>query len=409
MNISHEVLIPFYSRYKDPLIVTSANGHYVETQYGDLLDLNSGYWTAILGHKRKETMEFLSRGYFAHLFGEIHPSAIELAENLCNRTGYAKVLFGTSGTEANDTAIRLSWQNSLAYGSDKKKGLLVIDSGFHGTSGVSLFASGFKYRKRWLPLGMSVRCLGLWSTNISINSETARGKLLSEDIEWDRLSAFIFEPILGVGGIRNLNDTVYSLIAEKCKEEQILIIADEVTTGLGRTGTFLASEKLNPKPDIICLGKALTNGEFPLSAVLVSQEVWDRIENSSINERERYLFGSTYGGHPTGCLIAQKVLEIMDSDKLLTKVREKGKWLRKQLQLLQDSCDQIREIRGIGLMWGIELRTRTQAEYVYNALLKQGIRIGVEGRTLTILPPFTTSYEELNEAIKKLERTIRNV
>lgn len=400
------LLIPCYSVYEDPLVITGAQGHYVQTQYGDLLDLNSGYWTAILGHKRTEVAEAMSSGYFAHLYGDLHPHAIGLAKDLCRRTGYSRILFTTSGTEATDTAIRIAWQCSLATGHPTKREILTVNRAFHGTCGLSLFTSGFEHRRRWLPLGIQVKTLGLWVTEDKLNSDEVGRNIESSSIHWKKLGSFIFEPVLGVGGIRPLNQNTYRLIATECKQAGALVIADEVTTGMGRTGSFLASETFSPKPDIVCLGKALTNGEFPLAAVLVSEKVWQSIDASSPNYWEKFLFGYTYGGHPAGCLAAMKVLEILDNESLLDKVQEKGMWLEKKLRDMADSSENSLHVRGRGLMWGIELPSRSSAEKVYKLLIKDGVRIGREGRTLIVMPSFTITLTELADALKKLERVI---
>jgi len=234
-------------------------------------------------------------------------------------------------------------------------------------------------------------------------------KLQEQAIAWKSLSGFLFEPILGVGGVRTLHPSAYEIIAAKCRQADSLVIADETATGFGRTGVFLASERLEPKPDILCLGKAITNGEFPLSATLLSGRVWNMLENSSDDEREKYLYGSTYAGHPSGCLAALKVIELID-EPLLAGVNKKGQWLEEKLKVLREKHPAlVKEVRGCGLMWAIELPTRALSCKACFALLKRGVRVAAQGESLVIMPPFIISYDELEFAVNTISEVLSSL
>lgn len=396
-------LIPSYDPYTDDsLVITGAEGDYVFTPNGKLLDLNGGaYWTTILGNGDKGVRAAMNHGFSADLFGWLHPPAMELAECLCGRTGYARVSFGTSGSDAVDTAIRMVYQYQRAcghglHGSLKKTDILVLKNGFHGTTLATLATSGFIPRQNLFRMASSTHALHRWVVDPSITStEQAREELARELLTsdyWSSIGAFLFEPVQGVAGIRPVNPHCYRAIAEKCREHGALIIADEVTTGIGRTGRFLASEALDSKPDIVTLGKALTNGEFPLSATLITDDVWRKLDAASDDPLEKYLFGSCYAGHPTGCLAAIEVLRRLD-DGLLVEIRAKGERIGALLNAWKQKHAIVRDIRGVGLMWGIELPSFETCDRVSRALVTRGIRCGVEGRVLTIFPNCTMDVD----------------
>ncbi len=412
MDFQH--LIPSYDPYtEDSLVIFGIEGAFLHTNYGRILDLNGGaYWTAILGNGDRGVREAMTRGFSADLFGIMHPPAIELAEMLCARTSYARVSFSTSGSDAADTAIRMVYQYQRACGhaTREKTNFITLKYGFHGTTLGTLTTSGFKRRGEIFPTASETYVFGSWVVNPSINSvEQAREALANEEVEknnlWPRIGAFLFEPVQGVAGIRPVNSYCYRVIAEKCRQHGVLIVADEISTGVGRTGRFLATETFDPRPDIITLGKALSNGEFALSATLVSAEVWRKLDAVSDNPLEKYLFGSCYAGHPTGCLAAIEVLKRLD-DAMLEQIRAKGGRIGSLLCKFKNKRQVVRDVRGIGLMWGIEFPSFEVCGYVGEELVKCGIRCGVEGRVLTIFP---NCYTDVDWAIGQLTSALGEI
>lgn len=401
MNSTH--LIPSYDPYMDDsLVITGAEGDFVFTPNGRLLDLNGGaYWTAILGHKDRGVRAAMARGFSADLFGCLHPPAVELAEMLCARTGYARVSFSASGSDAVDTALRIAWQYQRACGhaTGEKADIITLKHGFHGTTLATLTTSGFVQRREIFPTASETHVFGPWTVDPSIASlDQACAVLANETVErnslWSSIGAFLFEPVQGVAGIRPVNPHCYRVIAERCRQHGALIIADEVTTGVGRTGRFLASEAFDPRPDIITLGKALTNGEFPLSATLVTDDVWQRLDAASDNPIEKYLFGSCYAGHPTGCLAAIEVITRLD-DATLTRIRVQGERIGSLLGEWKKKHRIVRGVRGAGLMWGIEFPSFETCDRVSKELITHGIRCGVEGRVLPIFPNCTMDVDRI--------------
>lgn len=394
-------LIPSYDPYtEDSLVIIGTEGDFVFTPRGRLLDLNGGaYWTTILGNSDHGVRVAMSRGFTADLFGTLHPPAIALAELLCARTGYTRVSFSTSGSDAVDTAIRMvhQYQRACGHAMREKAGIITLKYGFHGTTLATLTTSGFARRRDIFPTTSEVYVLGPWVVDSSIASlDQAHAALANEAVErehrWPSVGAFLFEPVQGVAGIRPVNPYCYRAIAERCREHGALIIADEVTTGVGRTGRLLASEMLDPRPDIVTLGKALTNGEFPLSATLITSDVWRQLDAASTNPLEKYLFGSCYAGHPTGCLAAIEVLRRLD-DAMLMRIRTQGERIGSLLGEWKQKHCVVRDVRGVGLMWGIEFPNFETCDRVSKALITRGIRCGVEGRVLAIFPNCTMDVD----------------
>ncbi len=396
-----DYLVPSYDAYgAHALTVFGTDGDYVQTSAGRLLDLNGGlYWTAILGTGDAEVRRRMAEGYSADLFGVLHPPAMELARALCVRTGYARVSYSTSGSDAVDSAIRMAYQFQRAAGfaPGEKSDFVTLRNGFHGTTLATLTTAGFRRRREILPCASHTHALGRWVVDDSIASvDAAWAALATEPIEqagsWPLVAGFVFEPVQGVAGVRAVNPYCYEVLAQRCREHGVVMIADEISTGIGRTGRFVATEAFVPRPDILVIGKGVTNGEFPLAVTLVSDAVWTALDAVSADPFEKYLYGSTYAGHPTGCLAALEVIRRMD-DTLLAEIREKGDRIRGILMAFRDAHEGVCLVRGTGLMWALEFASVDEAHRIASALVVRGIRCGVEGRVITAFPSVRTDVD----------------
>lgn len=302
------------------------------------LDLVSGYGTLLFGHNHPELVDeairFLSSGTCNHVQGSVSPLATRLAAELSRRAeGDYCITFGSSGAEAVECAMKHA---ILETGG---RTFLALDGAFHGkTLGALRLTSNRTLRGPFAANDVRV-------TRIRPNDIQ---QLEAAIASCRRPAAFFFEPIQGEGGIRPLQREFLARVAELCKERRIPLIADECQTGLGRTGTFLASHALGVRPDYIILSKALGGGLAKLSALLI--------------DRRRYraefdlLHSSTFANDGFSCAIALKVLAMLD-DVLLKGCREKGEWLKQQLQALKTSYPAaIADVRGMGLMLGVEFK-----------------------------------------------------
>lgn len=405
-----DFLLPSYDPYHAGMpVFTGACDDKLYTEQGAVLDFLCGaYCSAMLGHGDREVRAAMAHGFSADLIGSLHRPAVDLAEELCRRTGYARVGFGTSGSEAADAAIRMVYQCWRAQGraADGRCTILTLFNGFHGTTLATLTTSGFRRRVEIMPGAGVTHVLGRWITDVSIASlAEARRALDAEAVDWSRLGGFLFEPVQGVAGIRPVNLHCYRAVAERCRELGALVVADEITTGIGRTGRFLTTEAFMPKPDIVLLGKALTNGEFPLSAVLLSDTVWRVLDAASDDPYEKYLFGSTYAGHPTGCLAALAVLRKIDG-ACLARIRQAGEIIDGILGTLKQGMPAVRAVRGLGLMWGLEFRDPVTCTRIVSDLLQRGFRCSAEGKVLVIFPNLQMDIES---AVTRLACAIKAV
>lgn len=398
-------LFPTYFPYDaDSLLQLGAQGNYINTQHGRLLDMNSGCWHVPLGHARQEVRQAMQSTFTADPYFGYHEYILRLAEVLCRRTGYDRVLFAVSGSDAVDSALRIAWQCTLSCNA-QQHAVVALRHGYHGGNAVTHAASGFEERRIFIPVGFQTHLVDAWATDN--NCTDAEHHLKTHSIPWPQVSAFVFEPIQAEAGVKRLHPEAYRAITREVQAAGGLVIADEIATGIGRTGMLLASENLTPRPDMICIGKGLTNGEFPLSAVLMTDDVWQRIQASTTRRDIKYLYGYTHAAHPTGCLAALAVLDIVN-DQLLAEVRSKGETLGEALRVLaQRHPRRVRAVRGSGLFWCLELVARRgSSDQVRATLLSRGIRVGIEGYMVMFVPPFTITLEEIATVSKALDEAL---
>lgn len=407
-----EYIIPPICHQPNILTVTDASGYFVQTkEQGSLLDLGSGYWYASLGHKLESVRHALQQGFNADLFTCRHQPAEDLAKILCGELGYACVIPLTSGSEAVDTAMRIAAQCTAKATYQIKGGLLSLHRSYHGSSTVGLQVNGCTGENAWIRQHPATRAIRSWVFNPTLTEAQALQHLANEPINWQEISAFIFEPVQGVGGIRVLNPLALKVITERCQREGVVVIADEVTTGMGRTG-YLANTQTLPedlRPDILVLGKALTNGEFPLSAVLLSRKVVQLLERSSEDPRTQVAWGTTMGGQPAGCLAALAVCQTMLADGFLEGVRNRAERFDQLLRSQLNQIGQISELRNCGMMFGLVLKNAQTCKMVVGQLYEAGYRTIDEGRVLS-LAPFLTLPDELFEgAVETLKRVMQRI
>ena len=302
----------------------------------------------------------------------------ELAETLCKRTGYGKVFFGNSGAEANEAAIKLARKYSFdKYGAGRDKIVTLVNS-FHGRTVTTLAATGQEvFHNFFFPF------TGGFAYAPAGDIEALKAAC-GEDA-----CAVMLEFVQGEGGVVPLNKGYVEAVAAFCKERDILLIADEVQTGIGRTGTLLASEQYGVKPDVTTLAKGLGGG-LPVGACLCTKELEGVMGPSS--------HGSTFGGNPVCCAGANVVLRKMDED-FLKSVREKGEWVRKTI------AEAGYTVTGLGLMTGILPKTGTSAEVRAKAE-KEGLLVLTAKERVRLLPPLTIGWEELKMGVKILLKAL---
>lgn len=298
---------------------------------------------------------------------------VQLADTLCTRTGYAKVFFGNSGAEANEGAIKVARKYSFdKYGSGRDKIVTLVNS-FHGRTVTTLAATGQDvFHNFFFPF-----------TEGFVYAEANSLEALEKACD-DTVCAVMVEFVQGEGGVLPLDKEYVQAVAKFCAEHDLLLIADEVQTGMGRTGTLLASEQFGVHPDITTLAKGLGGG-LPIGAVLVDEKLESVMGASS--------HGSTFGGNPVVCAGANVVLSKLDN-ALLADVCRKGEKIRKALM----TCKEVESVSGLGMMIGIQLKTKTAAA-VREACMQVGLLVLTAKTKIRLLPPLNISEEELDKGL----------
>jgi acetylornithine/N-succinyldiaminopimelate aminotransferase len=382
-------LLPTYKR--QPILFTHGRGCYVFDSRGKkYLDFLGGIAVNALGHAHPRIVKTIRResARAIHLSNLFHNQFQgPLARKLAQWSGMDRVFFANSGTEAVDGALKLARlcartdSDTLGLPARKHR-ILAMTNSFHGrTYGAVSATSTEKYRLPFAPLVPGIDFVHFNDT---------------DDLEAkfdDTVCAILLETIQGEGGIYPVTEAFWNAARSLTSKNGALLIADEIQCGLGRTGRYFAYQKFTSKPDIVLVAKPLAAG-IPLGAILTSQSVADKISPG--------LHGTTFGGGPLACATALEFLNVVDDQNLLKNVRARGEELRDGLAALAGKFPFIREIRGEGLMIGVELST-DGAPFVQQAL-ERGLLINcTHDFTLRLLPPFIVTRAQVRQFLRQFE------
>ncbi len=387
---ANQFLIPTYKR--QPIIFTHGRGAYVFDSRGKkYLDFLGGIAVNALGHAHPRIVKTIRResARAIHLSNLFHNSFQgPLARKLAQWSGMDRVFFSNSGAEAIEGALKLARLHARSSSDPagtpaRKHRILALDNSFHGrTFGAVSVTATEKYRLPFAPLVPGVEFVRF---NDVADLESKFD---------DTVCGILFETIQGEGGIYPVSEEFWNRARALATKNGALLIADEIQCGLGRTGRYFAYQKFSSKPDIVVIAKPLAAG-IPLGAVLTSEEVAQRISPG--------LHGTTFGGGPLACATALEFLHIVEDEKLLANICERGAELREGLTALAAKFPFIREIRGEGLMIGIELSIEG-APFVAEAL-QRGLLINcTHDFTLRLLPPFLVTRAQVRQFLRLLEK-----
>jgi adenosylmethionine-8-amino-7-oxononanoate aminotransferase len=370
------------------------------------LDAAGGLWNVALGLDNRHVLDRIAAqgaklGY-ATLFDQSHALSEKLAERLVGLSGGAMdyAYLSTTGSSAVDVALRLCRLHFRARGLPGKKRILSFDRGYHGCSSMGLSASGIVHEE----MGDWEECLPGFQTLPSPADEAASLAAIRAlfERERDSLCCLVMEPVLGSGGIIVPSHDYCRALSQLCHEADVLLVADEVATGGGRCGQVFASFMLGLEPDVIALAKGLTAGYFPLGATLFGASVVEPIRAANV----QLLYGSTQDGNPAGCAAALATLELVESQGLCARATELGARIRDGLAPLTDGV--VREIRGLGLMIGIDLVhggsdrrafTEQEAAEVRRLCRDQGLLVYHFHSGVSLFPALTMTDDEADELI----------
>lgn len=374
-----------YGRY-DVVMQNGCGRTAVDENGREYIDFGSGIGTNSLGYCNEEwadavceqvrSVQHTSNYYYTKV-------QADFADVLCEKTGYSKVFFGNSGAEANECAIKLARKYSFdKYGKDAKRyNIITLVNSFHGRTLCTLSATGQDvFHNYFFPFVEGF-------INVEANNiDDLRAKTD------DSVCAVMFEFVQGEGGVIPLDKAFVDEIFKLCAEKDILTIADEVQTGVGRTGKLLASQHYNVKPNITTLAKGLAGG-IPIGACLADEKCADVLVKGT--------HGSTFGGNPIACAGGLVVLSKAGDERFLAEVREKGDYLRAKLLEIPE----VEGIDGLGMMIGIRLKTKNAAD-VCKAAVENGLLLLTAKTKLRLLPPLNITKEEIDKGIEILKKLL---
>lgn len=351
----------------------------------EYIDVSSGIGVNSLGYCDSGWVEAVTRqaGEIQHMSNYFYcAQASELAEKLCTKTGLAKVCFGNSGAEANECAIKIARKYSFdKYGADRNQ-IITLTNSFHGRTITTLSATGQEvFHNYFFPFTDGF-------TYVEPNSI----ELLKNAIS-DKVCAVMLELIQGEGGVNILDKEYVQQLVSLCNEKDILVIIDEVQTGVGRTGKLFACQNYGIMPDLMTVAKGLGGG-LPIGACICGEKLREVMSPSS--------HGTTFGANPVVCAGANYVIDTVANEDFLSKVEEKGAYLQAKLEKLP--C--VKNVRRMGLMIGIEVENCDAHETAVKCV-KNGLLIITAKSLLRMLPPLTITYEEIDKAIEILEKTLK--
>ncbi len=381
---SDSALLKIYKRFQ--VEFTYGNGAYLYDKNGDeYLDFLSGIAVTGFGHSHpviKQAVEeqLNSLWHVSNLFEST--SQQTLADKLAEVSGLEKVFFSNSGTEANEAAIKFARK----FGEERTT-IITAVGGFHGRTMGSLSASA------QVKLWNGFRPLTPGFKYIAFNDIDALRHSITEDI-----CAIMLEPIQGEGGILVPSPNFLKEVEAICKENNLILILDEVQTGMGRTGKFFAHQWFDVQPDIITLAKGIANG-LPLGATIISQRVAEKIQAGD--------HGSTFGGNPVSISAAISVMNLL-TDETLNHISESGSFLINELKKINSPL--IKEIRGLGLMIGIEFSDTVLNSKIVDALLDKKIVTYQAGRnTVRLLPPYIVTKNQIVQFIQTFKNILNDL
>lgn len=383
-------LVPTYDRYR--VLLEEGSGVYLRDSCGRrYLDFLSGIGVNALGYCHPAIQRTLKAqaGRLIHVSNLFfHQYQAELARRLTRISGLRRAFFCNSGTEAWEGALKFAraYARSQRRNGDKPKWrILALDNSFHGRTFGSLATTGqAKYRAPFAPLVPGV-------SFVAFNDVTDLKKQFD-----DSVCAVCVETIQGEGGIWPVSPEFLQVARSLTQKSGALLILDEVQCGLGRTGRYFAYQRYKIQPDIVTVAKPLAAG-LPLGAILTTNGVAKALHPG--------MHGSTFGGGPLACAVAIEFLRVLD--ELLGHVRESGKYFRSRLDWLQTKHACVREVRGWGLMLGMELDSAERAKAAVSGMLQRGILINrTNENTLRFLPPYIIQKRHIDQVIGALDKVL---
>lgn len=424
-----------YEEFPPPIIERAQGAWLYDTEGNAYLDIVSSWWANLLGHanetinaRLKEQLDRLEHVIFANFS---HRPAIELAERLAELVppGLTKFHFNDNGSAAVEAALKMAFQYCNQTGRTTKTRFMCFTESYHGETigalsvgSMDLFAEIYKpmlmenirveapdcYR---CPYGKTRDCCACECFEQAERTFAEHG---------EETAAMIIEPLLqGSAGMRIYPDLYLRKLRALCTEYDVLLIADEIATGFGRTGALFATGRAGITPDIMCLSKGLTGGYLPMSLTIVKEKIYDAFY-ADWSEGKAFMHSHTYAGNPLGCTAALAVLDILERDHILEQAAATAEWLTVRLTETFGDHPHIGEIRHIGLIHAVELVADRETKRpfpsgrrlgyeIYRRALQHGLVLRPLGDVLYFNPPLNITKEELDFAIAGMQQALQEV
>ena len=423
---------------KGPLIIDRAEGVYVYDSNGNrLLEGMSGLWCAGLGYSEQRLIDAANKQFktlpYSHLFTHRStPPAIQLSEKLVKHApdNIAKAFLVNSGSEAVDAAIKMVWYYHNAIDKPLKKTIIARERGYHGVTVAAGSLTGLPYVQNGFDLpAISVIHTGTPHAYRYANdgeSEHEFATRLAEELDQqiveagpETIAAFIAEPLMGAGGVLLPPESYFDKIQAVLRKHEILLIADEVICGFGRTGNWWGSETYNITPDIITCAKQLSSAYQPIGAVLVAKKLYDAFVAHS-DKLGMFGTGNTYGGHPVAAAVALETINIYEERNIVGQVQARAPHFAERVQAMSNH-PLVGHARSVGLIGAIELvkdkTTKEQypvsdklAARVVEAALKRGVMLrAVPGDGVAFCPPMIISDDQIDELFDAVGDALNDV
>lgn len=392
-------------RAKGALLYDENNNEYI--------DGIASWYTTMYGHCNEYITNALTEQMaqldFVMFSGFTHKPAIELSERLMEILpgNQSKIFFNDNGSTAIEAAIKMALQYYHNKGI-KRDTLIAFEGGFHGDTFGAMSASGLSsYNGPFEDFLLHVERIPVPQDD-TIDEVLER---LESIIDGNQCAAFVFEPLVqGAAGMKFHSAKGLDALIEKCQEANILCVADEIMTGFGKTGKNFASDHLKHKPDIICLGKALTAGAFPLSITSCSQKVYDAFLSDEVVKG--FFHAHTFSAHPLGCAAALAGLDLLSSNQIV----ERRKYIEaahKKFAALVKNHPKVNEARTMGVILAIDLKIGTERygklrDELYNFFMAKGVILRPLGNTIYVLPPYVITNGQLQKIYDSIESALQS-
>ncbi len=417
-----------------PLVIEKGDGIYVEDASGKrYIEAMAGLWSVAVGFSEQRLVDAATRQMkqlpFYHNFThKSHAPVIDLAEKLVSiaPVPMSKVFFTNSGSEANDTAMKMIWYRSNALGQPQKKKIISRKRGYHGVTIASASLTGLPNNH----ISFDLPIANVIHTGTPHHyrdaqpgeSEEAFATRIADELEQlilaegpDTIAAFIGEPVMGAGGVVVPPATYWEKIQAVLAKYDILLVADEVICGFGRTGSMFGCETFGIRPDILVMSKQLSSSYLPISALLINDRVYQPLADES-NRIGTFGHGYTAGGHPVPAAVALENLKIIEENDLVGNAKRVGAHMQKRLRELADH-ELVGEVRGVGLIAGVELVAdkATRAPWknagalgllVNGHLQENGVISRNMGDTLGFCPPLIITESQVDDMVAAVKKAL---